>query len=202
MFIGMAMRDGQHSQPECPPTALGLGSLPLTPDDAAAGASEQLVATTREDSRWAWLRDRTRIAFNSDRAGPMHLWLYTLADRTTRQITSGAGPSADVVAGWDVAGVLPVMRGEDVHGHLAIRFGVWHPRTSDTRTVAVPESVLLAGRARVCVAVGSSCPRSPRNVADDRCHTRPSATHHRFAKVRHPLRCRPSRGLLVSPQDS
>ena len=68
-----------------------LWRLPLTPLGDVAGEPEQLVATTREDSRGEWSPDGSRIAFNSDRGGPMNLWLYTLADRSTRQITSGAG---------------------------------------------------------------------------------------------------------------
>ncbi|HEU4720456.1 MAG TPA: protein kinase [Gemmatimonadaceae bacterium] len=68
-----------------------LWRLPLTPEGDVAGAPERLVATTREDSRGEWSPDGARIAFNSDRAGPMNLWLFTLADRSTRQITTGAG---------------------------------------------------------------------------------------------------------------
>jgi Tol biopolymer transport system component len=68
-----------------------LWRLPLTPEGDVAGAPEQLVATTREDSRGEWSPDGRWIAFNSDRGGPMNLWLFSLADRSTRQITSGAG---------------------------------------------------------------------------------------------------------------
>jgi eukaryotic-like serine/threonine-protein kinase len=68
-----------------------LWRLPMTPEGDVAGKPEQLVATTREDSRGEWSPDGQRIAFNSDRAGPMNLWIHTLGDRSTRQITSGVG---------------------------------------------------------------------------------------------------------------
>jgi Tol biopolymer transport system component len=68
-----------------------LWRMPMTPEGAVAGTPEQLVATTREDSRGEWSPDGRQIAFNSDRAGTMNLWLHSLSDHTTRQITSGAG---------------------------------------------------------------------------------------------------------------
>jgi Tol biopolymer transport system component len=66
------------------------------------GPPEPLIATTREDSRGAWSPDGARIAFNSDRAGPMNIWLYALADGATRQITQGAG--GDYQPNWSPDG--------------------------------------------------------------------------------------------------
>ena len=74
----------------------------MTPDGAVAGRPEQLVATTREDSRGEWSPDGQQIAFNSDRAGTMNLWLHSLRDRATRQITSGAG--GDFQPAWSPDG--------------------------------------------------------------------------------------------------
>ena len=79
-----------------------LWRLPLTPEGDVAGAPEQLVATTREDSRGAWSPDGQLIAFNSDRAGPMNLWIHSLRDRSTRQITQG--PGGDFQPTWSPDG--------------------------------------------------------------------------------------------------
>ncbi|MDB4883479.1 MAG: pknB 8 [Gemmatimonadetes bacterium] len=68
-----------------------LWRLPMSPLGDVTGKPEQLVATTREDSRGEWSPDGNLIAFNSDRGGSMNLWVYSLRDRTTRQITRGAG---------------------------------------------------------------------------------------------------------------
>jgi Tol biopolymer transport system component len=50
-----------------------------------------VISTTREDSRGAWSPDGKMVAFNSDRAGDMNIWLHTFADSTTRQLTTGHG---------------------------------------------------------------------------------------------------------------
>ena len=79
-----------------------LWRLPLTPDGQVTGPPEQLVATTREDSRGEWSPDGQQVAFNSDRAGPMNLWLYSLKEHTTRQVTRGAG--GDFQPSWSPDG--------------------------------------------------------------------------------------------------
>jgi len=55
------------------------------------GEPEEVIATTREDSRSSWSPDGSRIAFNSDRSGDMNLWVHSLADGSTHQITKGSG---------------------------------------------------------------------------------------------------------------
>ncbi|MGZ8854165.1 MAG: protein kinase domain-containing protein, partial [Thermoanaerobaculia bacterium] len=66
--------------------------LPVDPQTgAAAGAPEPVIATTRENSRGAWSPDGSMIAFSSDRGGEMNLWLLTVRDGRTRQLTRGAG---------------------------------------------------------------------------------------------------------------
>lgn len=74
----------------------------LLPVDSVTGApsgeATALIATTREDSRPAWSPDGKFIAFNSDRAGDMNLFVYSIADRSTRQLTRGAG--GDYQASW------------------------------------------------------------------------------------------------------
>jgi eukaryotic-like serine/threonine-protein kinase len=66
--------------------------LPVSPQTGLTnGTPEAVISTTREDSRGAWSPDGTIIAFNSDRAGDMNIWLFTLSDSSTRQLTTGHG---------------------------------------------------------------------------------------------------------------
>jgi Tol biopolymer transport system component/predicted Ser/Thr protein kinase len=66
--------------------------LPVSPQTGlATGTPEAVISTTREDSRGAWSPDGNRVAFNSDRAGDMNIWLFTLAGSSTRQVTTGRG---------------------------------------------------------------------------------------------------------------
>jgi len=69
-----------------------LWKLPLSPETGhPTGSAEEVVATTREDSRGSWSPDARRIAFNSDRSGDMNVWLFSLDDGSSRQLTRGAG---------------------------------------------------------------------------------------------------------------
>jgi eukaryotic-like serine/threonine-protein kinase len=66
--------------------------LPVSPQTGLTnGTPEAVISTTREDSRGAWSPDGKMVAFNSDRSGDMNIWLYTFADSTTRQLTTGHG---------------------------------------------------------------------------------------------------------------
>ena len=66
--------------------------LPVSPQTGlSTGTPEAVISTTREDSRGSWSPDSEMVAFNSDRAGDMNIWLYTFADSTTRQLTTGHG---------------------------------------------------------------------------------------------------------------
>jgi Tol biopolymer transport system component/tRNA A-37 threonylcarbamoyl transferase component Bud32 len=55
------------------------------------GSPEAVISTTREDSRGAWSPDGKIVAFNSDRAGDMNIWLFSPADSNPRQLTTGHG---------------------------------------------------------------------------------------------------------------
>jgi Tol biopolymer transport system component len=69
-----------------------IWKLPVFPQTGLVrGAPEAVVNTTREDSRGAWSPDGRMVAFNSDRAGGMNIWLFSLADSNARQLTSGQG---------------------------------------------------------------------------------------------------------------
>lgn len=73
--------------------------LPVSPDTGyVTGGPEEVITTTREDSRGAWSPDCKFIAFNSDRTGEMNIWLYSLETRQSRQLTNG--PGGDFQANW------------------------------------------------------------------------------------------------------
>ena len=66
--------------------------LPVSPQTGLPeGSPESVISTTREDSRGAWSPDDKMVAFNSDRAGDMNIWLFTLSDSSTGQLTTGHG---------------------------------------------------------------------------------------------------------------
>jgi len=68
------------------------GVLPVFPQSGSAtGNPEEVVASTREDSRGAWSPDGSQIAFNSDRNGEMNLYVHSLVDHSNRQLTHGLG---------------------------------------------------------------------------------------------------------------
>jgi len=69
-----------------------IWKLPVIPQTGLVrGSPEAVVSTTREDSRGAWSPDSKTVAFNSDRAGEMNIWLFSTADSNARQLTTGSG---------------------------------------------------------------------------------------------------------------
>ena len=66
------------------------------------GEPEPVVVTTREDSRGAWSPDGALIAFNSDRAGEMNIWIHGVADGADRRLTHG--PGGDYQPRWSPDG--------------------------------------------------------------------------------------------------
>jgi serine/threonine-protein kinase len=80
-----------------------LWRLPVDPRTGLpTGGPEPVVETTREDSRGAWSPDGKLIAFNSDRAGDMNIWIHSLADGGDRQLTRGTG--GDYQPAWSPDG--------------------------------------------------------------------------------------------------
>jgi Tol biopolymer transport system component len=66
--------------------------LPVSPQTGLpTGPPEAMISTTREDSRGAWSPDDKMVAFNSDRGGDMNIWVYSIAESSSRQLTSGHG---------------------------------------------------------------------------------------------------------------
>jgi len=77
--------------------------LPVSPQSGMPrGEPEAVISTTREESRGAWSPDQSFIAFNSDRGGDMNIWLYSLKDGSTRQLTNGRG--GDFQPNWSTDG--------------------------------------------------------------------------------------------------
>jgi eukaryotic-like serine/threonine-protein kinase len=82
-----------------------IWELPFSPDSGKpTGSPQEVIATTREDSRGAWSPDGSMIAFNSDRGDDMNIWVYTIRDKSTRQLTNGAG--GDFQPNWSPDGKL------------------------------------------------------------------------------------------------
>jgi Tol biopolymer transport system component len=80
-----------------------LWRLPVSPQTGSVtGNPEEVLASTREDSRGAWSPDGTQIAFNSDRNGEMNLYVHSLADNSNRQVTKG--PGGDFQPQWSPDG--------------------------------------------------------------------------------------------------
>ncbi len=76
-----------------------LWKLPVSPETGQpTGEPAEVIATTREDSRGAWSPDGKWIALNSDRSGEMNIWLHSLGDGSTRQLTKG--PGGDFQSNW------------------------------------------------------------------------------------------------------
>ena len=80
-----------------------LWKLPVSPETGRpSGPPVEVIATTREDSRGAWSPDGRTIAFNSDRAGPMNIWLASLGNGTVHPLTQG--PGGDYQPNWSPEG--------------------------------------------------------------------------------------------------
>ncbi|NDQ56478.1 MAG: protein kinase [Acidipila sp.] len=80
-----------------------LWRLPVSAQTGVAtGDPEEVVASTREDSRGAWSPDATQIAFNSDRTGEMNIYIHSLLDSSNRQMTTG--PGGDFQPQWSADG--------------------------------------------------------------------------------------------------
>ena len=95
--------DGKHLAFSILKQNADLWRLPVSPQTGKpTGAAEELVTTTREDSRGAWSPDGTLVAFNSDRTGEMNIWLHSIAEAKSRQLTRG--PGGDYQPTWSPDG--------------------------------------------------------------------------------------------------
>lgn len=77
--------------------------LPVSPQTGlATGDPEEVLASTREDSRGSWSPDGKQIAFNSDRTGEMNIFIHSVMDNSNRQVTTG--PGGDFQPQWSPDG--------------------------------------------------------------------------------------------------
>src|SRR6266481_3824767 len=80
-----------------------LWRLPVSPETGVAiGNPEEVLASTREDSRGSWSPDGAQLAFNSDRSGDMNIYIHSLLEGASRQITTG--PGGDFQPQWSPDG--------------------------------------------------------------------------------------------------
>ena len=95
--------DGKHLGFAALKQNADLWRLPVSPANGKqTGPPEEVIATTREDSRGSISPDGSKIAFNSDRSGDMNIWVFSFADRSTRQLTRG--PGGDFQPTWSPDG--------------------------------------------------------------------------------------------------
>ncbi len=136
-----------------------LWKLPVSQETGrAAGEPQEVVATTREDSRGAWSPDGKWIAFNSDRSGDMNIWLYSLADGSTRQLTKG--PGGDFQPTWSPDGrwLVFFLVALGKRRHLEGRGRVGQARPAHEGSLDRHQSVLLARRPADRLPVGPGRP--------------------------------------------
>ena len=102
--VEMAMsRDGRQLAFAILRQNADLWRLPVSPETGLpTGNPEEVLASTREDSRGSWSPDGMQIAFNSDRSGDMNIYVHSMLDNSNRQITTG--PGGDYQPQWSPDG--------------------------------------------------------------------------------------------------
>jgi TolB protein len=79
-----------------------LWQLPVSPETGRpTGDPSPVLSTTRVESRGTWSPDGRQLAFNSDRAGEMNIWVLDSSGRE-RRVTSG--PGGDYQPDWSPDG--------------------------------------------------------------------------------------------------
>ena len=113
-----------------------LWQLPVSPESGrAAGPPTPVLGTTRVESRGVWSPDGQSLAFNSDRAGEMNIWVLDSAHRE-RQVTSG--PGGDYQPDWSPGGedlVFFSARGGNTD--------IWRVRLADTALTRLTDDPAL-----------------------------------------------------------
>ncbi len=107
-------------------------SLPVSPQTGRpTGEPRPVLGTTRVESRGSWSPDGRHLAFNSDRAGEMNIWVRDSGGRE-RRVTSG--PGGDYQPEWSPDGSQLVF--------FSARGGntdIWRVRLSDTSLTRLTE---------------------------------------------------------------
>jgi Tol biopolymer transport system component len=113
-----------------------LWQLPVSPETGRATANPSpVLGTTRVESRGTWSRDGRQLAFNSDRAGEMNIWVLESPGRE-RRVTSGAG--GDYQPDWAPDGQALVF--------FSARGGntdIWQVRLADTVLTRLTDAAAL-----------------------------------------------------------
>jgi serine/threonine-protein kinase len=113
-----------------------LWQLPVSPETGRATGNPALVlGTTRVESRGTWSRDGRYLAFNSDRAGEMNIWVHE-SSGPERRVTSG--PGGDYQPDWSPDGQALVF--------FSARGGntdIWRVRLSDTALTRLTDDAAL-----------------------------------------------------------
>ncbi|HVK00479.1 MAG TPA: protein kinase [Gemmatimonadales bacterium] len=113
-----------------------LWQLPVSPETGrATGLPAPVLGTTRVESRGTWSPDGRLLAFNSDRAGEMNIWVLDSA-RRERRVTSG--PGGDYQPDWSPDGAALVF--------FSARGGntdIWRVRLADTALTRLTENPAL-----------------------------------------------------------
>ena len=181
--------------------------LPLRDDGTAAGAPQSVIRNdARGQPRRLGHRTAGRIAFNSDRAGDMNIWIHSLHDRAERQLTRGSG--GDFQPNWSPDGQrLVFFSSRSGHADIwkvDVTSGALTQVTLGVRgSTSIPSSRLTARRSFInrMRRAGSSSGSSQRRLATttvDR-HRRGRALHALAAGRIHLLSRTVARTMRVSP---
>jgi Tol biopolymer transport system component len=113
-----------------------LWHLPVSPTTGRpTGEPEAVLGTTRVESRGSWSPDGARLAFNSDRAGEMNIWVRDTAG-PERRITTG--PGGDYQPDWSPDG--------EMLAFFSARGGntdIWRVRVADTTLTRLTDDPAL-----------------------------------------------------------
>ncbi len=140
-----------------PRKAVGIGGPQVSPDGRSvafaalgdlwihdeAGGNRRLTDDPFLEADPAWSPDGRYLAYSTDRAGTMDIWVRDMSDGSERQLTSGG--NAEMSTAWSPDGTrLAYIRRAGLLGPLAV--AVIDARGGDPTLVADGSSLFAAGR--------------------------------------------------------